>query len=137
MLNANAQTWIDALRSGRFTQGQKALHRADDGRDGHDEFCCLGVACVLAKEAGVDLQTQVHPEHADRRVWYGSIRGDPSHLPDEVMEWLGLRSHNGSYATAEEGVTTLAVKNDHGSDFDDIAAIIESEPHGLFAEEGD
>ena len=137
MLNANARAWVDALRSGRFTQGQKALHRADDGRQGYDEFCCLGVACVLAKEAGVDLKAQIHTENADRRVFYGVDFGDPGYLPDEVKDWLGLNSYQGTHiADEEQGVTSLSYANDHGADFNEIADIIESEPDGLF-ERGD
>ncbi len=35
--------WLDALRSGKFKQGQGLLY---DNKT--DEYCCLGVACKIA-----------------------------------------------------------------------------------------
>lgn len=35
--------WMDALRSGRYSQGREALRR-------DDQFCCLGVLCDLYRE---------------------------------------------------------------------------------------
>ena len=138
-MNANAQSWVDALRSGRFEQGQTALHRERPGET--DTFCCLGVACQLAIEAGVDVE--VTRVESDERVCYGDLGGSPSYLPKPVQEWLGLASSSGDYYEVadeddEEGYdkNTLASRNDHDADFDEIADIIEAEPEGLF-EEGD
>lgn len=36
------QKWIDALRSGNYSQGEAFL------RDNNDNFCCLGVLCDVA-----------------------------------------------------------------------------------------
>lgn len=40
------QKWLDALRSGKYKQGRKALH-SDKYEDG-DRYCCLGVLCKVA-----------------------------------------------------------------------------------------
>ena len=48
MLNPNAQKWVDALRSGEYTQGQSCLRKTVEGVS---TFCCLGVACdIYAQE---------------------------------------------------------------------------------------
>jgi hypothetical protein len=39
--------WVAALRSGDYTQGREYLRSSDD------TFCCLGVLCELAVDAGV------------------------------------------------------------------------------------
>ena len=45
--------WISALRSGRYTQGQKRLKT----KEGH--YCCLGVLCkVLEKPEYIQLGTR-------------------------------------------------------------------------------
>lgn len=50
--------WINALRSGDYTQTQGRLYRAEDTTANEDEkskvgYCCLGVACdVYHKETG-------------------------------------------------------------------------------------
>src|SRR3954471_12581135 len=35
--------WADALESGEYKQGRGCLYS-----ESHDQYCCLGVACVLA-----------------------------------------------------------------------------------------
>ena len=47
------QQWITALRSGNYPQGRGYLRRIDD--DGKEGYCCLGVLCELAVNAGVIL----------------------------------------------------------------------------------
>jgi hypothetical protein len=39
------QAWIDALRSGKYTQGQGLLKKRTD-----DIYCCLGVLCEVSPE---------------------------------------------------------------------------------------
>jgi len=36
--------WVKALRSGKYDQGRGKLYRA-----GENDYCCLGVACVVDK----------------------------------------------------------------------------------------
>ncbi len=45
--------WLRALRSGKYKQTRKQLK-------GPKGFCCLGVACEIAKP-GIDWETDTHP----------------------------------------------------------------------------
>ena len=128
MLNPNAQKWVDALRSGKYTQGQNRL-RSDDGK-----FCCLGVAC--------DLYVQENPTLAE---WCGGTFLTPrddsrSTLAIEVADWLGmkrdprapnLQNRNAAYGSGS-AYTNLIVDNDEGSTFAQIADTIEAHQKELF-----
>jgi hypothetical protein len=112
-MNANARKWIAALRSGEFKQGSNCLRNGD-------LFCCLGAACELYRL------------HAGGPEWDGGLYMEWSTvLPETVQAWLGLRSNTGIYSRSNK----LALDNDSGKTFAEIADIIESEPPGLFIEE--
>ena len=102
-MNAAAKKWVKALRSGKYKQ--TIGHLADE-----TGFCCLGVACELAKQAGII------PD-----------------LPTRVQNWLGLQDcfgkiDNGKY-------NDLTSYNDFGKwSFKKIANLIERQPKGLFKE---
>lgn len=121
-MNNNARKWVEALRSGKYQQGQNRLATVEP--DGI-KYCCLGIAC--------DLYKQEHPEFPVEQVKtfilhlvYGSdIEGYA--LPKVVNEWLGLKL----YGDWDHG--SLAGRNDSGISFAAITDIIESEPEGLFA----
>ena len=128
-LNENAQAWVEALRSGKYKQGKGVLAN-DNG-----EFCCLGVACELALEAGIiDQKILETPDYSNvgPRYRYGT-REEASvfTLPSPVSFWLGLATHDGRFQMGSKR-STLADENDRGQTFDQIAALIESEPEGLF-----
>lgn len=76
--------WVQALRSGRYTQGTGRL------RSVADEFCCLGVLCDLKDPDGWRWNN-------DGRSWhYGDdfdIESDVG-LPPEVVAWAGLADHD-------------------------------------------
>ncbi len=71
--------WIDALRSGKYTQGRNRLKNNDNS------FCCLGVACDisgLGEWKFIDLDTSP-----------GFVSGDEELTatpPSSVWEQLGL-----------------------------------------------
>lgn len=104
--------WTAALRSGTYRQGESKLRSSDD------EFCCLGVLCELAVEEGVIPQPELD---GDRYVYDG---GAHSYLPKSVMVWAGLDSDNARYSNAPNDL--LALDNDRGVAFPQIAAIIEA-----------
>lgn len=122
--NANALAWADALESDRFTQGQGALCRRNP--DGSEAACCLGVACILAVEAGVELPVQL-VDDGTYAFLDGTHEGASDHtgsLPDRIVEWLGLRDPGGNY-----GGTDLIHDNDvRGLSFEEIAKIVRTEP---------
>jgi hypothetical protein len=117
--------WVEALRSGRFTQGRGALHWVDDPVSSTgDSYCCLGVACKVAAENGLDLRRRVEPPHNNTSKRYESYGGQGGSLPVSVAAWLGI-SPAGHY---QKNARSLTDDNDlrlHG--FEEIADTIERE----------
>jgi hypothetical protein len=122
-LNKNAKKWVRALRSGKFKQAKNVLATLKN------TYCCLGVACELARKDGVRVSKKKNKE--DGCFEYSSRQGS---LPPQVQMWLGLGSDEGVYTSKNGRDTSLVVRNDTGKKFAEIADIIESEPEGLFAE---
>jgi hypothetical protein len=115
-LNPNAQKWVDALRSGKFRQGESQL-KIDDPDD--PRHCCLGVLCEVARVEGLDF----------------GFLPDDSYLPETVMEWVGLKSQQAHYrertrdGNSEDG--SLVQMNDSGASFAEIADFIEERAEQL------
>lgn len=123
-MNHNAQRWVAALRSGTYEQAQGALRIGD-------AYCCLGIACEIARE---ELNGQwVTNNDQDASSFY-ACNGELGRgvLTPVIADWLGLNSTSGLYDTGTFG-DSLASLNDGGASFDAIADMIESEPEGLFA----
>ena len=126
---ANRQKWVDALRSGEYTQAKSYLTKLDmdGGIAGH---CCLGVACQLYAQEHPEFP--VLPQQDERFIEYGTD-GRTGHLPTEVQAWLGLNDDAG--LLAEELVTGLGIVagsltalNDTASyTFEQIAEVIEQD----------
>lgn len=112
-LNENAQKWVAALRSKKYTQGKDCLAQ-------HDQFCCLGVLCELAIENGVPL---VKTEGSSGLTHYD---GSSTYLPLSVKKWIGLKTNRGHF-----GKSSLADKNDEGFTFEHIARLIEDNAEEL------
>lgn len=147
MLESIRAQWTDALRSGDYVKGEKALHKVetdDDGKVKHS-FCCLGVLCELAVEAGV-VERRLRGNEDQGRYYYYNAHdewaGSDSVLPEVVRKWAGLGSENPNVdltknaseavsAVAEELNTSrpsVAEVNDVGESvqFDLIADLIET-----------
>jgi hypothetical protein len=112
--------WTTALRSGEYKQGEGTL--AHGGR-----YCCLGVLCELAVEAGViPKPTQVAP---GTPYYYGvgdeEKRGE---LPESVAVWAGLLiAPDKPQGDPLIGDQTAAAWNDEeGADFNKIADLIDT-----------
>lgn len=106
------EAWVEALRSGKYIQGQGRLAEGN-------KHCCLGVLCELAVDAGVIKKRQ--PD--DAGIVYGlhSIIS----LPASVMEWAGVHSTHGLLTPANGSPIILSNENDEGKDFGEIANLIE------------
>jgi hypothetical protein len=102
MKQSIAKQWVAALRSGKYKQGKRRL------KDG-DNFCCLGVLCDISKLGAWS-----------KRDWYGYA---DTFLPYSVMKWSGVMDAMGELEHQDE----LAVQNDNGKTFPEIADIIERE----------
>jgi hypothetical protein len=116
--NQNALAWADALESGRFEQGRSYLEKGG-------KYCCLGVACVLAIEAGVNVERDTE--------YVGSMGVAYDHhtasLPLPVKDWLGLGSDNGQYRDDRGFGRTLVSDNDNDQHhFKRIAETVRSTP---------
>ena len=123
IMNKNAKLWVEALRSGKYTQTRNRLCDYTT-----DSYCCLGVACeVFIKNSDIPLTTR--DSSYDQGRYYGGKIGS---LPSIVRKWLGLYDTSGAFIDRNFTSQTLAILNDGGTTFDEIANIIESEPHGLF-----
>jgi hypothetical protein len=110
--------WADALESGKYKQGHERL------RDG-DKFCCLGVLCDLAAQAGVGVwEEEGYFNASESRFGRSNVA-----LPDPVVEWAGLTTFNGQLKRPEWRGSVfcdgLAGANDHLEyNFGQIAALI-------------
>ena len=144
--------WVAALRSGRFQQGKGSL------RPTADTYCCLGVACEISGlgkwveiENDFDIPSVSSPVadvdpndmHITPAYKYEITKdfgthheyGDPTVLPYPVVEWLGLRSEQGSFLSTVDNNRAepvwLTDMNDGGDSFDVIADVIERNPREL------
>lgn len=74
--------WANRLESGRYRRGHGYLRRATE--DG-DEYCCLGVLCEIAVEAGIVIRRG----SSRGTSAYGRVDGltTNSCLPEAVAEW--------------------------------------------------
>lgn len=104
---ARRALFYDALRSDRFPQGTGTLSR-EINDDGGWEHCCLGVACIIAQENGLDLpfivtddtryylgSAWISEDHAEDELEEGESIDDcytnSEDLPRAVQEWYGFR----------------------------------------------
>jgi hypothetical protein len=81
----NIKKWIEALRSGKFSQTRERL--ADT-----KGFCCLGVACEVAISNGVVID-KCEAGTMDGKKYF-EYDGDSGELPGAVADWLGLNGEN-------------------------------------------
>lgn len=111
--------WVAALRSGEYKQTKEQLRFGDS-------FCCLGVACDLAREdLGIDWKGGTFDTHS-------------SYLPELVTKLLGgitggaedklnITLPKTNKIAAEFGGKSLIGFNDRGATFSQIADIIEEQ----------
>lgn len=76
------QLWVDALRSGKYKQGQFRLCV-------DDKYCCLGVMCEVAIDGGVNI-TKENTVDAGLGCEVTTYNGKAALLPPDVFRWFGL-----------------------------------------------
>jgi hypothetical protein len=114
------EKWLAALRSGEIPQIKAVLAQVDGpGR------CCLGVLCDLAVAEGV-IPEPVKVRHASgvERLAYGYSA--TTVLPYRVMRWAGVPAAHPLVQTPDGKEEGLAVLNDSGYTFAEIADLIEA-----------
>lgn len=103
------KSWIKALRSGKYEQGEGALRKGD-------QFCCLGVLCDLHAKATGDQWD------ADSNGY--SYHGARAMLPEAVANWAGINDDDPKLGPRRISKHAAAT-NDSGKDFSYIADRIE------------
>ena len=115
--------WIEALKSGDYKKGNSALYYKNKETE-EMEYCCLGVLCDLYQKEHPETSSWRAPEDKGHFLRTFDVRvggeveelGCNSYPPKVVTEWADL---HGIY------VNSLAVKNDNGATFHQIAEEIE------------
>lgn len=105
--------WVEALRSGKYPQGRDYLVTVENEVE---NFCCLGVLCDLASDAGVIEKLPAYFRTLGKVVPYGN-QEQVFGLPEVVMEWAGISEQG-------EEIHRLISMNDTGVSFDKIANVI-------------
>lgn len=117
-LGKNQKKWVEALKSGKFKQGRNKL---DDLNEGEHYYCCLGVACVIAEEEGVEV-TKV-----EGRFLGLSLASQP-----EVANWLDIYNELGNSKKSLLEMSLSELNDSSRITFKQIADIIEQEPENYF-----
>jgi hypothetical protein len=118
-----AEKWINALKSGKYSQCENKLKASDGG------FCCLGVLTDLyLKEKGEDWEPRLRKVVGIEVTEY-EYMGNKLTLAPDVMLWAGMRTDAGEYGPDDiDGENTLyyslAEMNDGGESFETIAEFI-------------
>lgn len=121
------EKWLAALESGEYKQGKGKL------RDMDNCFCCLGVACELFIP---DTMHVIRRQYNGTQIYYGIGKHSMYGVaPPSVVDILGLRSPTGNINDC--GAVSLAVMNDNGNTFAEIAAFIRANPEKVFKQEGE
>lgn len=91
---------VAALRSGEYEQGTKRLHTITyegtrEGDPAKHQYCCLGVACDVARRFGLDLTVkEIAAYENDDSIRGGTFEGCSMWLPQKVVEWYGFADYN-------------------------------------------
>jgi len=117
ILGPNQRKWIDALRSGEYSQTKGCLENLHGN-------CCLGVGGVVFE--------------LERKNFEGTIifDGEATLAPKSLIEILGLENGKGTFDDVEmKGrFTSLVDANDEGETFNEIATFCEANPEAVFKE---
>ena len=113
--------WLEALRSGRYTQAKGYLEKIKPGTEETIGNCCLGVLCLLT---GYRATTLMGSQAAKRVEGFG-----------EEMYMFPIDSTLARWGLTHDEASELADLNDSGYDFKYIADWIEKnieteESHG-------
>lgn len=90
---------IDALRSGNFKQGTGSLESWEINEDGrvNPRNCCLGVACRVALQNGLDLDVSIWSATPEITMFDGEV----GYLPSSVVDWYGFSNMNPALKTPD------------------------------------
>jgi hypothetical protein len=126
--------WIEALRSGHYQQGYGCLNDwtyVDNVQC--DCYCCLGVACMVAEQHGIEV---------DRNFSSEQVLGNTFASQPAVQEWLGIATIGGGirdydHTSEPNYCRSLWQMNDSRQySFAAIADFLEEHPEQVFVPPG-
>lgn len=134
---AHRKSFVAGLRSGRFQQGTGSLHIWDEDVPGNWKHCCLGVACLIAAEDGME---QLFQNDSKTGEWlylndYSDADGElifdnDTILPMKVAKWYGwddpdpdipIKVHDRHGNPVEYEFPAAEVNDSMGKNFAEIA----------------
>ena len=111
--------WVDALRSGEYTQGYDIL------KSGEGEYCCLGVLCDLAVKENIAKEDHALNTFITQTDYY--FDGERGVLPISVVSWAGLDSYYVQVEYKNFPVALDELNDAKGLTFNEIADLIEEQ----------
>lgn len=113
------QRWVNALRSGEYSQGRYQL------RNSENHFCCLGVLCDLYLKE----QNKEWVKGEEQFSYLApSVDGNSGEvLTNDVIEWAGLKFHNPELTIGNEQTVISDLNDSLGKTFEEIAQLIEAQ----------
>lgn len=121
----NMRKFVEALRSGKYRQGQKRLEKSSNGKTYN---CCLGVACRVAMADGLNLTTNVGTS-AMTDDTMTSFNLDTAFMPGAVADWLGLDCQAESDDLSDGCVNNPGILVNYGDEPKLIAATTLNDTH--------
>lgn len=118
--------WVEALRSGKYSQGYYTL------KDTENNFCCLGVLCDITKD-------QLNLEWTLDTAWRYEIDGRRDVPPEKVLDLLGWDTNtefikaseihkilSDWYGIENEMVSLIEMNDSYELSFTQIADVLEA-----------
>lgn len=125
--------WVRRLRSEEYLQTQGRLREVGDHGQ-PDSYCCLGVLCEYAVDAGVIPPAVASPWLGGSMQYGDQSDTSTSDLPDTVKRWADLDNPEVSInypgndeADVADYYDLATVNDDLGYDFNKIADLIEAQ----------
>ncbi len=116
--------WITDLINGRFTKTTRQLGKS---LKKHASYCCLGVACLVARRNGLDISKEIN---ANGDICFD---GDDAELGMTLWKEYKLRSGQGDFKSAIDGRASLvALNDDAGWSHKQIGEYILNNPENVF-----
>jgi hypothetical protein len=127
LIKERREEWARRLDSGDYAQGYGQLAKMHL-EDGKITYCCLGVACEMAHEAGIVGRIS----HGAGTIYFYGV-DDPTEehdliLPEAVATWFGFNGRSDCDPQAPDGVRFSSHNDEKGATFPEIAQMIRDLP---------
>lgn len=113
--------WVKRLKSRKYKKGTSVLYNADTNK-----YCCLGVLCEMAVDAGVVKKTIRKKPVGVNECLVGYYEGGGGgELPVKVRKWAGLKNASPTVIYQGEETSLIHINDNTTNTFGQIANIIE------------